>query len=95
MSFNKTRASDGPTKEFKAVNDTRIHGDGTFGGGTVVLQEKQIDGTWKDMANASYTEDFDDVAAIGVEQAVLRFNLSGSTSPDINLSARGEVTHGE
>ena len=92
MSFNRTRASDGPTKEFHAVNDVRIHGDGTFGGGTIVLQEKQIDGTWQDVVAASYTEEFDDVFACGVEPATLRFNLSGSTAPTINLSARGEIT---
>lgn len=94
MSLNPVLEADGPSEEFKAVNDLRIHGAGTFGGGTVALQEKQVTGSWANIQGAVYTAEFDDVFAVGVEPATLRFNLSGSTSPVLRLSARGEVTNG-
>ena len=92
MAFNRTLSADGPTDPFKAVNDVRIHGAGTFGGGTVALQEKQIDGTWEDIVDGSFTAAYDSFAEIGVEQATLRFNLTGSTAPSITVSAKGEIS---
>ena len=92
MAFNRTLSADGASDEFKGVNDVRIHGAGTFGGGTVALQEKQIDGTWADLVDGSFTADYDVRARIGVEQATLRFNLTGSTAPSITVSAKGEIS---
>ena len=93
MAFNETLAADGDSKEFKGVGAVRIRGNGTFGGGIVIVEERDVDGVFSPIEPASFTSAFDQILDIGVEQATLRFSLSGSTTPSLDVSARGEITN--
>ena len=85
--FNIT--ADGDTEEFRLLGDTRIHGSGSFGGGTVALMEK-LDGVFVEVAGSSSTEAFDNILE-KVENSVYKFNVAGSTAPVLKLMAIGPV----
>jgi len=88
MAFRHTFSADGNSPEFTVQDTFRFQAQGTFGSGTVIVQEKQADGTFVALTDVT-------LSALGgiivelIEAGVLRFNLSGSTSPDLDVVAYG------
>ena len=85
-----TLTADGSTPWLTASQDmTHIAADGTFGGGTLAL-EKLRDGSAVPIRTGAtpiiYSAEFDDVANLGQEET-FRFTLSGSTAPNLIISA--------
>jgi hypothetical protein len=83
-------AADGPTKEFTATNSFSVVLDGTFGGGTVTLQERLDDGTFHDVTLSPKAAP-DDYIADNFGVNIYRFNASGTTSPDITIALKGNI----
>lgn len=93
IEYNLT--SDGSTAWFKSSKSSKfvnpgeahISGGGTWGGGTITM-EKLRNGAAVNIFDSgtsiTYTADFDDVLFIG-EGDSIRFTLSGSTSPDLDI----------
>jgi hypothetical protein len=91
MSITETLTADGETAEFIAAKDFRIHVTGTFGSGTLIVQEK-INGVFEPVTGtektAAYSQGFNSLGVGGV----YRFSLSGSSTPDIDITVIGPVT---
>lgn len=91
MSFTQTLSADGQTNEFLANGDVRVHIKGTFGSGTVVLQQK-INGTFETLVGTAQTADSDYIYEnLEKNDGVYRFDLSGATGPTVAISAFGNV----
>jgi hypothetical protein len=91
MSFTQTLSADGQTSTFLINGDVRVHLNGTFGGGTVTLQQS-IDGTFEDLVGTAQTADSDYIFEnLTKNGGVFRFNLTGSTTPTIAITAFGAV----
>ena len=73
---------------FRVDGDFQIHGNGTFGGGTVQLERRQEDKTFEPVIGATYTSAFDDTVTATVNE-VYRLAMSGSTTPVVRV----EITH--
>lgn len=88
--FLQTLSADGQSNTF-AVPGVKftVGAFGSFGGGTVKLQVLADGTNWRDVTDASFTAagqktiNFGSVA--DAHGYVARFDLSGSTSPDIDL----------
>lgn len=91
MAILETLTADGPTDEFTAQGNFRIEVDGDFGGGTFTVQEK-IDGIFKSMPGTEKTLAFSEAFDLLGVGGIFRFNLSGSTSPNLNTTAIGPVS---
>lgn len=86
----QTLSADGETTEVNVIGTARISATGSFGGGTLKVQEKRQDNTWKDIAGASFTDAFHKVLAFpSGSQTILRFSLSGASNPDIDTVIQG------
>lgn len=59
-----------------------VHCSGTFGGGTLQLQFRANNSTWKDLSNAAFTGNADKVITLPGNTEI-RAVLSGATSPSI------------
>lgn len=83
MAIKRTITADVSAPQgFRVDGEFEIHGSGTFGGGTVQLERRQLDKTFLPVIGADYTAAFDDVVTADVN-GVYRFAMSGSTSPDV------------
>lgn len=85
--FNIT--ADGDTEEFRLLDDTRLHGSGGFGGGTVTIEEK-LEGVFTTVVGFSNTAAFDEIMDV-IENGVYRFNVAGSTTPTLKLIVSGPI----
>lgn len=61
---------------------------GTWGGGTVVVQVKGADGTWRDITNTSTTADAD-LFLDFTSETYISLTLTGATTPSIYWEVRG------
>lgn len=69
------------TDEVRLVRP-HVHLSGTFGGGTIKFQFEDDNGTWRDIAGASYTSATDII--LDFRRAVtIRGSLSGATAPSL------------
>jgi len=72
--------------EFTPLSDeTRINGAGTWGAGTLVIEE-YVGAVWVAIAAYSWTADFTIVARL-IPNRLHRAVLSGSTTPNLNVNA--------
>jgi hypothetical protein len=92
MAFTETLTADGQTAELIAFDDFQLHVKGTFGSGTIVIQQV-IGGNFESLAETQITADFDKIfQLIKLSNGnVYRFDLSGSTTPSITITALGDV----
>ena len=85
-STNSTLSADGTTSihshETNGVAGVQVSAIGTFGGGTLVIEQLHSDGTWRSIADASYTANASKVVDVASGSS-LRATLSGSTTPSI------------
>jgi len=88
--FTAELAADGQTGEFTATGSFRVHLIGTFGAGTITLQQK-INNTFEDIIGTAQTADADYIFESPDEGGIYRFDLAGSTTPSLVLSALGKV----
>lgn len=88
--YEETLSANGSSSEAAVVGPTHVHVSGTWGGGTVVVQRKDADGTWHDIVTASYTADVDKLINFPINaQNILRCTLSGATSPSLKTIIQG------
>lgn len=80
--------ADGNTDEFSLSGTMRVNVSGTFGSGTLTLQQEvpAQSGNWVDIENSDKTA-LADYIFDGVGVGRYRFNLSGSTSPSLTVLA--------
>lgn len=79
-------AADGQTAEFSAShNEMVLVIEGTFGGGTASIQIEGTAGNWVTMTDGTGTSDFS--RRVFSANAQVRVDLSGATSPDLNVVA--------
>lgn len=90
MAFTAALAADGQTGEFTAGVSFRIHLAGTFGGGTVTLQQS-INGTFEDLIGTEQTADSDFIFDSEDNGGIYRFDLAGSTTPTIAINVFGDA----
>lgn len=90
MAFKQTLTADGQSAVFRAPGSFRIHLIGTFGGGTLTLQQK-IDNTFEDLQNTDATADSDFIVDSLDDGGIYRFDLSGATAPSIRITVFGAV----
>lgn len=91
MAITFELSADGQTGEFTSPGDFRIHQSGTYGSGTVTVQQ-EINGTFVDIVGTLKTSDSDDIFDSGENVGgIYRFDLSGSTTPAIVITVLGDV----
>jgi hypothetical protein len=92
MAFSETLTADGQTAELIAFDDFQLRVKGTFGSGTIIIQQ-EIDGVFESLAETEITADTDKIfRLIKISNGnVYRFDLSGSTTPSIKITALGDV----
>lgn len=88
--FTAELSADGQTGDFTAPGGFRVHLIGTFGAGTITLQQK-INNTFEDIQGTAQTADADYIFDSPDEGGIYRFDLAGSTTPSIVLTALGSV----
>ena len=85
-STNSTLSADGATSihshETTGVAGVQVSAIGTWGGGTLVFEQKHSDGTWRAITGASYTADASKVVDVA-SGTLIRATLSGSTTPSL------------
>mgnify|MGYP001812811864 CR=1 FL=1 len=87
----ETLSADGDSAEVDVIGPAYVHLSGTFDSGTAKIQFKGSDGTWRDVAGASYAAAADKVVDFPPRsQNTLRVNLNGSTSPALVVGIKGE-----
>ncbi len=92
MAFTDSFTADADSaNEFVATGTIRVHMVGTFGGGSLVLEEKQPDDTFDALTDTAKTADADQLVHLGTEVSTLRFSLSGSTTPAISVVVKGAI----
>ena len=84
-----TLSANGTTEEFQAQGDIMLHGSGTFGGGTVTIEQK-LDNAFVAVAGFSHTAAFDEVMTVA-DSSVYRYKLAGSTNPALKLAVAGPL----
>lgn len=85
------QTSDGNSKEFYCANSQtmNIYLVGDLGGGTLSLQAKTLDGDWvSQQLSGNEWEVVESSSFIG------RFNLTGSSSPNISVYVEGRQVYG-
>tara|TARA_R110000850_G_C9996087_1_gene467962 strand:+ start:14006 stop:14290 length:285 start_codon:yes stop_codon:yes gene_type:complete len=91
MSFSETITADGVSGEFIASGNFRVHLSGTFGGGTITLQQRMNSG-FEDLQDTPQTAISDYILeSLDVNAGVYRFNVTGSTTPSLNATVFGSV----
>ena len=85
-STTTTLAANGTTSihhhETTGVPGVQFSAIGTFGGGTLIVEQKHSDGTWRAIAGASYTASVSKVIDVACGSS-LRATLSSSTTPSV------------
>ena len=91
--YTKNFTGNGDSDEVEVYGACHFHVSGDFGGGTCKLQIKDtLDGTFRDIANASHTVAADQLVEFPQRAlSVVKANLAGSTSPDLYVMIRGEI----
>lgn len=84
-----TLSANGNTETFQAQGDVTLHGSGTFGSGTVTI-EQELDGAFVTLSGFSHTAAFDEVLRV-TDSGVYRLKLAGSTSPALKLIVSGPL----
>ena len=83
MAINRSITADvSAPQAFRVNGPFIIHGSGGFGGGTVQLERRQLDGTFVDVVSATYTAAFDDEITATVND-VYRLPMDSSTTPTV------------
>ena len=78
-----TLSADGNTDAIEGMGGVvRVHGSGTFGGGTLTFQFLGSDGSYHDIDGASFTQAFDKVFELP-RKSTIRASLSGATGPSL------------
>ena len=89
--FSDSLVEDGSTSEFTSTGDFRVHLAGSFGTGTVMLQQR-IKNTFEDIQGTEQTASadyiFNSLSQVG---GIYRFDLSGSTTPNIHFTVFGDA----
>jgi len=85
-STNQTLSANGTTAihhhETQTISDVQVSAIGTFGGGTLAIEQLHGDGTWRSISGASYTANASKVLGVASGTS-LRATLTGATSPSI------------
>lgn len=89
MADFQTLSADGDSNTYtvRGVNGVYIFAKGNFGGGILKAQLEGYDSTFRDIPGLDWSGEFGEQFMIP-HNAVIRFNLSGSTSPSIYLEVR-------
>ena len=91
MSFSDSFTADADSpNQFQATGSIRVHAEGTFGGGTLTLQEFQPDETWDDVDGSAKQQDGDYIFDV-LSLSTFRFSLTGSTTPTISVVVKGAI----
>jgi ribosomal protein L21E len=85
----QTLSADGNSSAITTNDKVHVHLSGSFGGGTAKVQYMGENGTWYDIAGASYTAAADEIIELGKSQYNLRVNLASSTTPSLVVNLRG------
>lgn len=85
-----TLTADGQTAEFVVDGDFLSHTTGTYGGGTTVLQMKQLDESFDTLVDTDNTVASDDVIT-NIGQNTYKYDLSDSSSPNIVFEVTGNI----
>lgn len=93
MSFEGNLSADGNTAETRIQHNDGTHFavSGTWGSGTITIQQKINESwypaTYSTGADITHTDDFNEVLYFR-EGDIVRLNLSGATSPDLDFAIR-------
>ena len=88
--YEETLSDNGSTTETAVVGRVFLSLSGTFGGGTVAIERRGTDGTWRALATASYTSAVEKVLRFPPNSVnKLRATLSGATSPTLRVTFQG------
>jgi hypothetical protein len=90
MAFTANLTADGQTGEFTASGSFRVHLAGTFGGGTVTL-EQRINNTFETLVGTAQTADSDFILDSLKDGGIYRFDVAGSTTPAIVINVLGSA----
>ncbi len=86
----ETLSADGNSTEHDVIGPAYVSVSGNFGGGTAKIQRKGSDGTFRDLAGASYTAAADKLVDFPPRsQNTIRVNLNGSTTPALVVEIKG------
>lgn len=77
-----TLSADGDTEVCTVSGFVRVHGSGTFGGGTLTFKFLGNDGSYHDIANAAFTAAFDKIIELPRETKI-KATLAGATTPTL------------
>lgn len=80
---NGTENANSQSGSGKVGNFTTLYAKGTWGGGTIKVQISPDGSNWFDVTDANLTAD--GFANIQVKAPYMRVDLSGATSPDLNV----------
>lgn len=92
-----TLTADGSTAAFELPGDVNsvdvfVADSPTWGGGTLIAQQSFDGGTtWVAVASASYTSGDGYLGTYDVYGRDLRFTISGSTTPDIDITVKAQA----
>ena len=82
--------NNGNTDVVRVRGRTHVHISGTWGGATVKLQYQDPSDTWRDIVNASWTTDCDDVLDFTDRiDTPVRANVSGAEGASLHIDIRG------
>lgn len=84
----QTLAADGNSSQVRCNHKVHVHLSGDFGGGTAKVQYMGENGTWYDIAGASYTAAADELIELGKSNYDIRVNLASSTAPALVVNLR-------
>lgn len=85
--YKETLTADGQTEWKKYIGPVVLIVTGTIGGGTVKLQQKDVDDVVVDIPGGSFTDVTSTIFDFPVEASnELRVDLSGSTTPDLGVT---------
>lgn len=70
--------------ERATVGRAALYASGTFGGATITFEHKDAADNFAALENGSYTDEFQDIINIGINQN-LYVNVTGGTGIDIHL----------
>lgn len=77
-------------KEFAMSGSFRVKYSGTFGGGTIGIQERMSDGSWVDVSDTEKTAE-DGFIIDNFKGNQYKAVLTGSTSPALDFTVKGTV----
>lgn len=88
--YEETLTGNGQTQEVPMVGPVHVHISGTWDGGLAVVQMKDANGTFHDIAETSYTTNVDKLIQFPSNvHNILRISLSGAGSPSLKTILQG------